>query len=98
MPAKSEKQRKLFGAVVHCKETGDCASKGIEKIAKGISLENAKDFARKTHKLKEEYSFSNFLERKEHMKCECKCKGCATGSCQNCSCKPCKCKGCKCKK
>lgn len=30
MPAKSEKQRKLFGAVVRCKETGEC-SKSIKK-------------------------------------------------------------------
>jgi len=66
MPAKSEKQRKLFGAVVRCKETGDCSSKSIEKIAKGISLQAAKDFARKPRKLKEEYSFINFIKRREN--------------------------------
>lgn len=67
MPAKSEKQRKLFGAVVRCKETGDCSSKSIEKIAKGISLQAAKDFARKSHKnIKEEYSFINFIKRREN--------------------------------
>ena len=68
MPAKSEKQRKLFGAVVHCKETGECASPEIKKIAKGISLEKAKDFARKTPKkksLKEEYSFAHFVKMRE---------------------------------
>jgi len=69
MPAKSEKQRKLFGAVVHCKETGKCYSKKIKKIAKGISLEDAKDFARKHKKenLKEDYSFATFLKRKNEM-------------------------------
>ena len=67
MPAKSEKQRKLFGAVVRCKETGECSSEKVKDIAKGISLEDAKDFARKHKKkhLKEDYSFANFLKKKE---------------------------------
>lgn len=67
MPAKSEKQRKLFGAVVRCKKTGECASKGIKKIAKGISLGDAKDFARKRKKkhLKEEYTFAHFIQMRE---------------------------------
>lgn len=67
MPAKSEGQRRLFGAVVRCKETGECASKGIKKIAKGISLEDAKDFARKTKKkrLREEYTFAHFIKMRE---------------------------------
>lgn len=66
MPAKSEKQRKLFGAVVHCKKTGDCSSGKIKKIAKGISLEDAEDFARKKKgkRLKEQYTFAKFLEKK----------------------------------
>ena len=66
MPAKSEKQRKLFGAVVGCKKTGKCSPR-IKKIAKGISMEDAKDFARKHNKkhLKEEYTFASFLKRKE---------------------------------
>lgn len=70
MPAKSEKQRKLFGAVVRCKKTGECTSKNIRKIAKGISLEDAKDFARKPSKkkkysLKEQYTFAYFVSLKE---------------------------------
>lgn len=65
MPAKSEKQRKLFGAVVRCKETGECASKGIKKIAKGISMKDAKDFARKPKNLEEEYSFAHFVKMRE---------------------------------
>jgi hypothetical protein len=67
MPAKSEKQRKLFGAVLRCKKTGECASKGIEKIAKGISTEDARDFARKPKKkhLKEQYTFVYFLKMSE---------------------------------
>lgn len=65
MPAKSEKQRKLFGAVVHCKETGECASKGIRKIAKNISMDDAKDFARKPKYLKKEHTFAYFVKTKE---------------------------------
>ncbi len=69
MPAKSEKQRKFFGAVVRCKETGDCSSKKVKKTAEGISLEDSKDFARKPKKknLKEEYSFASFLKRKDEV-------------------------------
>lgn len=32
MPPVSEKQRKLFGAVVNCKKTGECASPKIKKL------------------------------------------------------------------
>ena len=65
MPAKSEKQRKLFGAVVRCKETGECASKGISKIAKNISMDDAKDFARKPKHLKAEHTFAHFVKMRE---------------------------------
>jgi hypothetical protein len=31
MPSKSKAQQRFFGAVVRCKETGDCASAKIKK-------------------------------------------------------------------
>lgn len=44
MPAKSPAQRRLFAAVVACKEgTGSCKGQ-VGKIAKGISMKDAKDF------------------------------------------------------
>lgn len=50
MPAKSKKQQRLFGAVLHCKDNPDeCSSPYIEKIAKGISREKAKHFAQLTY-------------------------------------------------
>ncbi len=96
MPAKSEKQRKLFGAVVRCKETGECASDYIQSIADGISLKDAKDFAKKKEMVKEGFvPFSVWLEEKE-AKCTCKCDSCKDGDCSKCSCDDCKCSGCKC--
>jgi hypothetical protein len=106
MPPVSEKQRKLFGAVVHCKKTGKCASAGIKKIADGISMQDAKDFAshpkkHKKHKKRKKHisegfiPFSVWLEAKEN-NCTCKCKSCKDGYCSECSCKDCNCEGCKC--
>lgn len=103
MPAKSEKQRKLFGAVVNCKKTGDCASAGIKKIADGISMQDAKDFASKPKKPKKPKKsmsegfvpFSVWLEAKEKP-CTCKCDSCKNENCSKCSCKDCNCDGCKC--
>jgi len=50
MPSRSRSQQRLFGMVYQCKKTGNCAGKNIEKIAKGISKESAKDFASTKHK------------------------------------------------
>ena len=47
MPAKSESQRKLMGAVYAVKKGGKAASPAIAKIAKGITKKAAKDFATK---------------------------------------------------
>ena len=93
MPAKSERQRRLFGMVVRCKKTGECASQGVEKIAKGISLADAEDFARKP--IKEEYSFKFFVEKKLQSECGCDCSACKLGRCSDCTKKPCPCKGTK---
>jgi len=45
MPAKSKKQRKLFGLVRKCQETGKCLSPAIKKLSKSISGKAAHDFA-----------------------------------------------------
>lgn len=48
MPAKSQKQRRLFGMIVAYKKGKlPNASKQIKQIAKGISLQDAQHFARK---------------------------------------------------
>jgi hypothetical protein len=47
MPAKSEKQRKFFGAVLSCKKTGKC-SKSMKKKARKISVKAAKEFMKKS--------------------------------------------------
>lgn len=103
MPPVSEKQRKLFGAVVNCKKTGECASPKIKKIADNISMKDAKDFASKPkkHKKRKKHMsegfvpFSVWLEAKEK-NCTCKCDSCKDGDCSECSCKDCNCDGCKC--
>ena len=62
MPAKSKKQQRLMAMVLKCKETGDCPSESIRKIAKGISKKDAKKFAKtKRSELPENLTFKDFL-------------------------------------
>ena len=109
MPSKSKSQQRFFGAVVSCKETGECASAKIKKTADGISMKDAKAFARSTIKKKKRkkhmhessnfVSFSVWLESKEDG-CQCDCKGCTKDgkNCDKCVCKCCsECKKCTCK-
>jgi hypothetical protein len=46
MPAKSEKQRRLFYAVKGCKEGGKCNPK-LRKIAKSLTTKQLNDFTKK---------------------------------------------------
>lgn len=64
MPAKSKKQRKLFGMIRACQETGKCMSPKIKKLSKEISPKAAHDFAvTKEKKLPElKKSFKEWLE------------------------------------
>lgn len=94
MPAKSQKQQKLFFAVQNCQETGNCPkSKKIRDIAKNM---DPKDVEKFTHLESKIITFKEFVENKENNKCECKCKPCMDGDCKKCNCKDCKCKNCKC--
>ena len=45
MPAKSKKQRKLFGLIRKCQETGECISPKIKELSKSVSPKAAHDFA-----------------------------------------------------
>ena len=46
MPAKSEKQRRLFYAVKGCKSGGKCNAK-LRKIAKSLTTKQLNDFTKK---------------------------------------------------
>jgi hypothetical protein len=63
MPASSEKQRRLFGMVYACKKKkGKKCPKRIKKIAKGISLKAARDFAVKENlEFDQTITFKQFL-------------------------------------
>lgn len=53
MPAVSEKQRRFFGAVVGAKEGNvKSPSPALQKAASSVTLDQAKDFARKKAKNK----------------------------------------------
>jgi hypothetical protein len=94
MPAKSEKQQRLFFAVKNCQEKGNCPkSKKIRDIAKNMDPRDVEKF---THLESKMITFKEFVESKENKKCECKCKPCINGDCKKCTCKDCKCKNCKC--
>jgi hypothetical protein len=43
MPAKTQKQKKFFGAVMGCKKTGAC-SPATKKAAKSMTKKQVKDF------------------------------------------------------
>jgi len=44
MPSKSKSQQRFFSMVKKCKDTGDCASKEIEKTAQSMSKKDINDF------------------------------------------------------
>ena len=44
MPSKSKSQQRFFSMVKKCKETGDCASKEIEKTAQTMSKKEINDY------------------------------------------------------
>jgi hypothetical protein len=44
MPSKSEKQRRFFGLVNACKETGKCASEKIKNTSDSMSKKQIGDF------------------------------------------------------
>lgn len=50
MPAKSDKQRKLMGAALAAKRGGNPASPAVAKVAKGMSEDELRDFAKKKRK------------------------------------------------
>jgi len=78
MPSKSKSQQRLFGMVHACQNKGKCASKEIKKIAKSISKEDAKDFAKTKHeglpnkvkkkKKNKKMSFKEYVELREGTK------------------------------
>jgi len=47
MPAKSEKQRRLMGAALNCKRTGNCGSDKIKELADSMTEKELSDFAKK---------------------------------------------------
>jgi len=44
MPSKSKSQQRFFSMVKKCKDTGDCASKDIEKTSQTMSKKDINDF------------------------------------------------------
>ena len=44
MPSKSKSQQRFFSMVKKCKDTGDCASKEIEKTASTMTKKDINDF------------------------------------------------------
>lgn len=60
MPATSEKQRRFFGAVIGAKEgTVKNPSEKLQKAASSVTMDQAKDFARKKRRKKMADSMMN---------------------------------------
>lgn len=75
MPAKSKSQQRLMGMVYAYKDKGSLPSNPvlankIKKIARGISMKDAKKFAETKHKgkperVEETFTFAEFLQMLE---------------------------------
>lgn len=65
MPAKSKDQQQFFGAVLHCKRTGEGCEGEIGEVAKQVSIKTAEEYAGTKHSEVDEQSTINkptFLE------------------------------------